>query len=100
MYERDEDEANNHEEKPGGNFFEANWMPAMHLMWIEPNIHVSSDIFSDPDDTRYEEKSNNQIHRIIFFIRSKKYRRPPIGEENPEYNEPSEIRNEVMTKEI
>lgn len=72
----------------------------MHLVWIEPDIHIGSDIFSDPYNCRYESESEHEIHRVIFFIWLVIDRGFPESEEYPEDNPPPDIDDKMMRKEI
>lgn len=100
MDERYEDKTDDHEEKPGSDFFRPYGVPPIDLVGIEPDIHIGSDIFPDPYHGRDESKSEYQIHRVISTIGLIVDEGLPIDKEEREDNPPSYIVDKMMRKKV
>ncbi len=95
-----QDKTDNHEEIPCEYFLISDHLPSFNLRWIHPCLRECTDILSYPYHSRHEEKSNPEIHMIVFFVWSKVYLSPSEGKENQYEDDISKISDKVMGEEI
>jgi hypothetical protein len=100
MYERYEHEAYNHEKIPSKYFLGSYHLPYDRLRWIDPYIHHRCYIFRNPDNEGNQEKSESQVHRIIFCIWSEMYLCPSESEKDKNQDNIAEIPDKVMGKKV
>jgi hypothetical protein len=100
MNEGYEDEANDHQEKPRYNLFQSNHMPYLCLTRIDPDMHIGRNIFCDPDDTRHQDESYDQIHGIVLLLWFEVYFCFSKCDQYPDEEEISQIHDKMMCKKV
>jgi hypothetical protein len=75
-------------------------MPYLCLTRIDPDVHIGRDIFCDPYDTRHQDESYDQIHRIVFLLWSEVYFCFSKYEQDSDQEDISEIHDKMMRKKV
>ena len=96
MQERYEDETDDHEEEPCGDFFYPDHMPCDRLGRVYPYFCIRGDVLCYPYDESDEEKSESQIHRVVFLIWSEVYLCPSESDEDTSDDHIAKIPDKMM----
>ena len=100
MNETHENKTENNQQKPRKYFLRAHECPWDWLIRVDPHIHSSRDILSEPDKYCHQTKSQYQIHRIGSFSRGKIDSCPSKKKQHSWYQKISNISYKMMRKKI